>query len=128
MGSMHARATQTFLVPSIDFGHGRIDPPRDGRRDGRLRAAVEAAEPAFLADLERLVNTDCGSYTKAGVDAVGHWTGNRLRALGATVSNEPNTLGLGETVIGELAGHRPRRPDPPVHRPHGHGLRPGHRG
>ena len=40
-----------------------------------IRAAVDAARPAFLADLERLVNIDCGSYTKAGVDEVGRWTG-----------------------------------------------------
>ena len=48
-----------------------------------LRATVERAYPAYLADLERLVNTDCGSYTKAGVDAIGRWTAERLRALGA---------------------------------------------
>ena len=36
-----------------------------------LTAAVDRALPAYLADLERLVNTDCGSYTKGGVDEVG---------------------------------------------------------
>jgi glutamate carboxypeptidase len=75
-----------------------------------LRAAVEAAEPAFLEDLERLVNTDCGSYTKAGVDVIGRWTGERLRALGARVTSHPNDQGLGETVVGEFAGTDPHGP------------------
>ena len=66
--------------------------------------------PRILADLERLVNIDCGSYTKAGVDEVGRWTADRLRALGATVTVEPNDLGLGDTVIGELAGDDPDGP------------------
>ena len=43
-----------------------------------LTAAVDRALPDFLADLERLVNIDCGSYTKAGVDAIGAWTGRAL--------------------------------------------------
>ena len=51
-------------------------PPSSRRPSSRRCAtAVAAAEPAFLADLERLVNTDCGSYTKAGVDAVGRLDG-----------------------------------------------------
>ena len=29
-----------------------------------IHGAVERARPAYLADLERLVNLDCGSYTK----------------------------------------------------------------
>jgi glutamate carboxypeptidase len=75
-----------------------------------LRAAVEAAEPAFLADLERLVNTDSGSYTRAGVDVIGRWTAERLRALGARVTSHRNDQGLGETVVGELAGTDPSGP------------------
>ena len=75
-----------------------------------LRATLDAALPAYLADLERLVNIDCGSYTKAGVDAIGTWTSDRLRALGATVTSHPNELGLGETVIAEIAGADPDGP------------------
>ncbi len=75
-----------------------------------LRSAVEAAEPAFLADLEGLVNTDCGSYTKAGVDAIGRWTAERLRALGGRVTNYPNDQDLGETVIAEIPGMDPAGP------------------
>ena len=75
-----------------------------------LREAVDHAYPAFLHDLERLVNTDCGSYTKAGVDTVGRWTAERLRTLGARVASHPNDLGLGETVIGDLHGGDPDGP------------------
>ena len=82
-------------------------PPRDL---DALRAAVERALPAYLADLERLVNIDCGSYTKAGVDEVGRWTRARLEALGATVTSHPNDAGLGETVIADLVGEDPDGP------------------
>jgi glutamate carboxypeptidase len=75
-----------------------------------LRAAIERALPDYLADLERLVNIDCGSYTKAGVDDVGRWTRERLESLGATVSRHPNDEDLGDTVIAELAGADPLGP------------------
>jgi glutamate carboxypeptidase len=75
-----------------------------------LHDAVAAAEPAFLADLERLVNIDCGSYTKAGVDEVGRWTAGRLRELGFEVESHPNDRGLGETVVGTLEGADPDGP------------------
>ena len=80
------------------------------REIAALRAAVEAAEPAFLADLARLVNTDCGSYTKAGVDVIGRWTADRLRALGGRVTRHRNDEGLGETVVAEIAGADPQGP------------------
>ena len=75
-----------------------------------LTAAVDAALPAYLADLERLVNTDCGSYTKSGVDEIGRWTADRLRSLGATVTTHPNDQGLGDTVIADLPGDEPAGP------------------
>ena len=75
-----------------------------------LRAAVERARPAYLADLERLVNLDCGTYTKVGVDEVGRWVRARLESLGASVTVHPNDLGLGDTVIGEIAGNDPTGP------------------
>ncbi len=80
------------------------------REIAALRAAVEAAEPAFIADLERLVNTDCGSYTKAGVDVIGRWTAERLRALGGRVTTHRNDQGLGDTVVAELVGSDPHGP------------------
>ena len=75
-----------------------------------LRVAIERSRPAYLADLERLVNLDCGSYTKDGVDEVGRWVRARLESLGASVTVHPNELGLGDTVIGELAGNDPTGP------------------
>jgi glutamate carboxypeptidase len=68
-----------------------------------LKAAIEARLPAFLGDLERLVNTDCGSYTKAGVDEVGRWTGSFLERLGAEVEYRDDDR-LGATVVGTAAG------------------------
>jgi glutamate carboxypeptidase len=70
-----------------------------------LRAQVEADLHAYLADLEHLVNIDCGSYTKAGVDAVGAWVGGVLRDLGAEITTHPNAE-LGDTVAGRLDGDR----------------------
>jgi glutamate carboxypeptidase len=75
-----------------------------------LRANVEEHEPSFLEDLEALVNTDCGSYTKAGVDTVGRWTGEFLEELGASVENRPDPAGrLGDTVVATFRG-RPAGP------------------
>jgi glutamate carboxypeptidase len=68
-----------------------------------LRALVSAGLPAFLSDLEQLVNVDCGSYTKAGVDEVGRWTAAFLTRLGADVEIHPNE-GLGDTVVGTIGG------------------------
>ena len=69
----------------------------------RLRAAVEAALPDYLADLELLVNIDCGSYTKAGVDQVGRWLADQLAELGAAITIEASSE-LGDTVVAELEG------------------------
>src|SRR3954454_17079657 len=70
-----------------------------------IRAAIAADMPAYLADLERLVNIDCGSYTPEGVDTVGRWVTDFLTALGATVETRPDPAGrLGATVIGTFEG------------------------
>src|SRR3954468_12761249 len=70
-----------------------------------IRAAIAADMPAYLADLERLVNIDCGSYTPEGVDTVGRWVTEFLTGLGATVETRPDPAGrLGATVIGTFAG------------------------
>jgi len=70
-----------------------------------LRAAIAADLPAYLANLERLVNIDCGSYTAAGVNEVGRWTGEFLEALGAEVEYRPDPDGrLGDTVVATFHG------------------------
>lgn len=69
-----------------------------------LRDAVGAALPEYLRDLERLVNVDCGSYTKAGVDEVGSFVAAFLQEqLDATVELDANER-LGDTVIGRISG------------------------
>ncbi len=70
-----------------------------------IRARLDATFPSYLADLEALVNTDCGSYTKTGVDHIGRFVQERLRNLGAhRVTSHPNEQDLGETVIADFAG------------------------
>jgi glutamate carboxypeptidase len=71
----------------------------------RLRAAIAADLPAYLADLERLVNTDCGSYTPDGVNEVGAWVRSYLAGLGAAIETRPDPAGrLGDTVIATFNG------------------------
>ena len=70
-----------------------------------LRAHVEAGLPAFLADLERMCNIDCGSYTPAGVNQIGDLVAAELASLGATVERRPDPKGrYGDTVIGTFSG------------------------
>jgi glutamate carboxypeptidase len=78
-----------------------------------LRARVAEHIPAYLVELETLVNLDCGSYTADGVNRVADLVGSRLAALGATVERRgggtaPNGRTLGDVVVGRLAGHGPR--------------------
>jgi glutamate carboxypeptidase len=76
-----------------------------------LRTVIASDLPAYLADLAELVNIDCGSYTPAGVDLVGAWTGRFLEGLGATVAHRPDPDGrFGGTVSATLDGRtgRPR--------------------
>ncbi len=70
-----------------------------------LRTAIAGDVTGYLADLERLVNIDCGSYTPAGVNEVGRWTGDFLADLGANVEYRPDPSGrLGDTVVATFAG------------------------
>jgi glutamate carboxypeptidase len=70
-----------------------------------IRAAVEADLPAFLVDLERLVNIDCGSYTPAGVNEVATFTAAFLADLGARVERRPDpTSAHGDTVVATFDG------------------------
>ncbi|MES1239745.1 MAG: M20/M25/M40 family metallo-hydrolase, partial [Chloroflexota bacterium] len=79
-----------------------------------LHAEVDEALPSYLADLERLVSIDCGSYTPAGVNEVATWVAGEFTALGASVERRPDPTGrFGDTVIGTwsnpaLAGKGPR--------------------
>jgi glutamate carboxypeptidase len=78
--------------------------PPTAELDG-LRADIAADLPGYLANLERLVNIDCGSYTPAGVNEVGRWTGEFLAELGAGVEYRPDPNGrLGDTVVATFDG------------------------
>jgi len=68
-----------------------------------IHGLVVADLPAFLTDLETLVNIDCGSYTKAGVDEVGRWVAAFMERLGASVTRHADAT-LGDTIVGEFRG------------------------
>src|SRR6187397_60208 len=70
-----------------------------------LRTAIAADLPAYLEDLAELVNIDCGSYTRDGVNEVGRWVTAFLTELGATVEIRPDPAGrLGDTVVATFTG------------------------
>ena len=63
-----------------------IQPPAAGVTADDLtaiEAGLRADETAYMADLERLVNIDCGSYTPAGVDEVGAFVRGFMSEHGA---------------------------------------------
>ena len=70
-----------------------------------LRARIGLAEPTLLADLARLVNVDCGSYDRDGVNEVAAWTAAFLGGMGAEVTRHPDPSGaLGDTVEAVFRG------------------------
>jgi glutamate carboxypeptidase len=70
-----------------------------------LRTSIALDLPAYLDDLERLVNIDCGSYTPEGVDEVGRWTASFLGQLGAEIDVRPDPSGqYGKTVAATFRG------------------------
>jgi glutamate carboxypeptidase len=70
-----------------------------------LRSSVTESLPAFLAELERMCNIDCGSYTPAGVNQIGDLVAAELASMGATVERRPDPKGrYGDTVIGTFEG------------------------
>src|SRR5213593_479200 len=78
-----------------------------------LREAVARRFDRYLAELEQLVNIDCGSYTPDGVDQVADRVASALGQLGATVERTAHAPAagerqLGDLVVGRLAGEGPR--------------------
>lgn len=70
-----------------------------------LRARIAAAETDLLADLARLVNVDCGSYTRDGVNEIAAWTAAFLARLGGEVTRHVDPAGvLGDTVEAVFRG------------------------
>jgi glutamate carboxypeptidase len=54
-----------------------------------VSAFLTASHAAFLSDLAALVNVDCGTHNKAGVDRVGEWIGARCAAWDWEVERFP---------------------------------------
>jgi glutamate carboxypeptidase len=78
-----------------------------------LREAVASTFDRYLAELEELVNIDCGSYTPEGVNAVATHVEAELARMGADVERIPHRPvdrepPLGDLVVGKLAGDGPR--------------------
>lgn len=70
-----------------------------------LRSGLEHRLPELLADLEQLVNIDCGSYTPQGVNEIADWVEAFARGFGATVERRPDAEGrFGDTVIARVDG------------------------
>ncbi len=68
-----------------------------------LSAQLSSAFPAFLRDLETLVNIDCGTHNKAGVDTVARIVQERMREFGAAVTTFPQEE-FGDCLYGRWEG------------------------
>lgn len=75
----------------------------DERELRLLSGILQTQYRNFLDDLETLVNIDCGSYTKEGVDRAGRWTARFMERLGASVERIPHET-LGDTLVGTFPG------------------------
>ena len=78
-----------------------------------LRRIVETRLPRYLAELESLVNIDCGSYTPEGVNRVADVVADALGELGASVERQVHRPDagrpqLGDLVVGRIEGDGPR--------------------
>lgn len=71
-----------------------------------LQQAVQARRPLFLADLQSLVDLDCGSPDKAGVDAAGRLVEARLRSDGWDLERLPHEV-WGDTLVATTSGGGP---------------------
>lgn len=72
-----------------------------------LRDAVTARHHRYLTELAQLVNIDCGSYTRDGVNLVADACQAWLRELGASVDRHSHER-YGDVVVGRLTGTGPR--------------------
>jgi hypothetical protein len=72
-----------------------------------LRDLVVPRRNEFLAELEAMVNVDCGSYTPDGVDEIVDRCERRFRDWGWAVDRRPARFGerrLGDLLIATLEG------------------------
>ncbi len=71
--------------------------------DAHLISFLTAAFPNYLRDLEALVSQECGTYDKAGVDAVGRRVREHMREFGAEVTEFPQEK-YGNCLYGSWRG------------------------
>src|SRR4029079_19107829 len=90
------RAVSTIVAPGSLVADAELD---------AMHGIAEQGLPAFLTDLERLVNVDCGSYTPAGVNNVADWVADDMLSNGGRVERLPDPSGrFGDTVVGTFEG------------------------
>ncbi|MBI1877384.1 MAG: M20/M25/M40 family metallo-hydrolase, partial [Chloroflexi bacterium] len=68
-----------------------------------LISFLESIQSDFLTDLAALVNLDCGTENKVGVDQVGAWIRDRCAVWGWEVQHFPLT-GYGDCWLAHLRG------------------------
>jgi glutamate carboxypeptidase len=77
---------------------------------GGLRDLVAARREEFLAELEAMVNIDCGSYTPTGVNRIADRCQQRFLAYGWDLERRADPDGrFGDLLIGRLSGAGGRR-------------------
>ena len=115
---------------SIDCGHADPCRARQPRASSRRCAprSTPRCPPTSPTSSASSTPTAAATRRRASTRSA-RWTADRLRTLGATVTAPPQRArASARRSSRDIAGRRPRRPDAPVHRPHGHGVRPGDRG
>ncbi len=69
-----------------------------------IQTWLQERQPEFLDDLQAMVNIDCGTSNKTGVDAVGNLFRDRLRAAGFELTEFPLTE-FGDCCLATLHGN-----------------------
>lgn len=64
---------------------------------------LESSRTAFLDDLAALVNGDCGTYSKAGVDRMGEWVSARCKEWDWAIERFPQTQ-YGDCWLARIRG------------------------
>lgn len=72
----------------------------------QLLAFLEASQPAFIDDLAAVVNCDCGTHDKAGVDQMARWFAARCTEWAWQVETLPQPK-YGDCVVARLRGRNP---------------------
>jgi glutamate carboxypeptidase len=77
-----------------------------------LLKLAEALYDPFLAELESMVNIDCGSYTPTGVNLIADMMETSFHELGWSTERRPHTRSdgqeqLGDLLVARLAGGNP---------------------